>query len=52
MEAVYLFLMGLGWIFLLGWIVMLLWACAAAFKNDTKAGPAAPTMANGLRISR
>jgi hypothetical protein len=52
MEAVYLFLIGLGWIFLLGWVVMLLWACAAAFRKDSESGPVTPRVAHGLRIGR
>ena len=52
MEAAYLFLIGLGWLFLLGWVVMLLWACAAAFRNEAKAGPAASTIAQRFKISR
>ena len=35
MNAVYLFLLSLGWFFLLAWVVMLLGACAAAFRGDT-----------------
>jgi len=48
MDAVYLFLLSLGWFFLLAWVVMLLGACAAAFRGDTNPGPMGP----GLKIPR
>ena len=51
MEAVYLLLISLGWVFLLGWVVMLLWACAAAFRSDPEAGPATHKIAHGLKIT-
>jgi hypothetical protein len=52
MEAVYLLLMSLGWIFLLGWVAMLLWACVEAFRGDTNYVRTDPGITPGLKTSR
>jgi hypothetical protein len=53
-EIVYIFLMALGWFFLLGWSIALLTACAVAFRKDVSVDtyPSLPPNANSVVVHR